>query len=117
MRPSARTFNPSRAKCVCNVRKPRHQIHVARGSEHDLPDLRRGPLRTLTLERERQLQRLRRRARRDHPRLENKRLEPAVAIRADPPIQRGASDPDDRAVRADMLTLTQGADQPAALPL
>ena len=85
------------------------------GGEHDLADLRRGPLRPLALQRERQLQRLGRRARRDHPRPGNERFEPAPAVVADPAVKRPARDSDQPAVRADMLTLAQRADQPAAL--
>ena len=85
--------------------QPRHMVTLAGGGEHDLPDLRRGPLRPLPLQLERQLEHPGRRAQRDNARLGNERLEPTMAIRADPLIQRAARDPDQPPVRPDMLTL------------
>jgi hypothetical protein len=54
---------------------------------------------------------------RDDPRLRNERLEPTPAIRADPPIQRAARDPDHAAVRTNVIALGQRPHQPAALRL
>jgi hypothetical protein len=82
-----------------------------------LPDLRRGPLRPLMLEIERQLEHLARRPRRDHPRPRDQRLKPAMAIRPDPSVKRRATDPDQPAIGRDVLLLGQSADQPAALGL
>ena len=91
--------------------QPRHGP-VARG-EHDLPHLRRGPLRPLPLQPERQLEHPGRRMRKHNARLGNERVEPAQTVRADPLIQRAARDPDQSPVRADMLQL--GADLLAQL--
>ena len=69
------------------------------------------------LQTERQLQKLARRARRHQPRLGNERLKPAITVRADPPIRRSATDPDEPPVRAHVLTSDERADQPPALRL
>ena len=67
------------------------------GGEHDLPDLRRGPLPPLALERERELEleKLGRCARHDNARLGNERLEPTMTVRAQPPVQRAPRDSDE----------------------
>ena len=114
-RPRGRS-TPARAKMRLQRPQPRHAAPSPAASMISL-DLRRGPLRPLPLQRERQLQHLGRRARRNHPRPGNQRFEPAAAIRADPVIQRAARDPDQPPVRPDMLPLGQRADQPAALSL
>ncbi len=85
--------------------------------EHDLPDLRRSPLHALTLQSERQLQQLARRARRHHPRPGNQRLEAAPAVRADPLIKRAARNSDQPAIGPNMLTASERANQPATLSL
>jgi hypothetical protein len=98
--------------------QPRHLLHAAGGGgEHDLSDLRRGPLRPLPLQLERELQHPGRRARHHNPRRRDERVEPAQAIRANPPIQRAARNPNQPAVRPDMLPAGERPDQPAALRL
>ena len=64
-------FRPARVRCVCSVRT--RGARFACG-DHDLVDLRRGALRALALERDRQLQHPRRRARQHLPRPRDQRL-------------------------------------------
>src|SRR5450432_412676 len=97
--------------------QPRHTVTVPGGGEHDLVDLRRSPLRPFALDRERQLERLGRRADRDELRSRNERVKPTVPVCADPSPQRRATDPDQPTVRPDMLTIRQRAQQPATLRL
>ena len=85
--------------------------------EHDLMHLRRGPLRPLPLQSERELQHPGRRARHHDPRLGHQRLKPVLTVRADPVIQRRATNPNKSPVRAEMLSLSKRADQPAPLSL
>ena len=85
------------------------------GGEHDLADLRRGPLRPLALEPERKLEQLGRCARRDNPRPGNERFEPAPAVIANPPVQRPARDPHQPTIGTQVLTLGERAGQSAAL--
>jgi hypothetical protein len=94
--------------------QPRHRSITGAG-KHDLPDLRRGPLRPLELEPERRLKNPRRRARRHHTRLGDQRCKPTPAIGSDPLNQRPARHSDQPTTGANVLPSSEQADEPAAL--
>jgi hypothetical protein len=87
---------------------------LTRGN-HDLMHLRRGPLRPLALEPERQLDDPGRRARHHDPRARAQRLKPARTVCANPVSHRRATDPDKPPAWAELLTADKQADQPASV--
>lgn len=95
---------------------PGNTITAGGAGEHDLPHLRRGPLRPLQLQLERELEHPGRRAQPNTTRLRHESVEPATTIRPDPLIQRAARNPDRPTIRADVIALSERADQPTTLP-
>ena len=92
------------------VRRP-PRLHL-----QDPPHLRRGPGRVLPLERLRQREHLRRRARRALARAGYQRVEPAGPPLRDPPVQRPPGQPHRPSVRPDVLGRRQRPHQRPARP-
>ena len=96
-------------QCALVRRPPR--LHL-----QDPPHLRCGPGRVLPLERLRDLQHLRRRARRGLARAGHQRVEPAGPPFSDPPVQRPPGQPHRPSVRPDVLGRRQRPHQRPPLP-